>query len=203
MPRPRRKRTIGAPPVMEGFKPFGIPMNDLEPVVLLFEEYESIRLIDYDGLNHEQASERMNVSRATFTRIYEQSRRSIAKAFVEGKAIFIEGGDYHTNDFWYRCGHCMKVTVNSLVLSNCSYCNSEDIRLLNMKEEPNLMGSGGNCICTHCDTRLPHIQGQPCKERVCPKCGRKMMREGSYHHQLYMQKKGETNNESSNHSHGK
>jgi predicted DNA-binding protein (UPF0251 family) len=188
---------------MEGFKPFGVPMNDLEPVVLLFEEYESIRLADYNGLNHEQAAARMNVSRATFTRIYEQARRNISKAFVEGKAIFIEGGDYHTNDFWYRCNHCMKVSVSSLLLKNCNYCHSENIRLLNRQEERSRgpMGQGENCICIHCGMQVPHIQGQPCKERDCPQCGKKMIREGSYHHQLYLQKKGEQNNESSNHSH--
>lgn len=202
MPRPRRKRTIATPPVMEGFKPFGIPMNDLEPVILLFEEYESIRLADYEGLNHEQASVRMNVSRATFTRIYEQARRNIARAFIEGKAIFIEGGDYHTDDFWYRCGGCMKLTISAEPVQICNYCQSKNIRLLNKKETMNPMGPGGNCICVHCGTRVPHIQGQPCKERDCPQCGKKMMREGSYHHQLYMQKKGETNHEGSNNING-
>lgn len=198
MPRPRSKRTIATPPVMEGFKPFGIPMNNIEPVILLFEEYESIRLADYEGLNHEQASVRMNVSRATFTRIYEQARRNIAKAFIEGKAILIEGGDYHTDDFWYRCGACMKLTISAFPVKKCNYCQSEDIRLLNKKETTNPMGPGGNCICVHCGTLIPHIQGKPCKERDCPNCGKKMMREGSYHHQLYIQKKGEINNEGSN-----
>jgi hypothetical protein len=30
---------------------------------------------------------------------------------------------------------------------------------------------------------MPHIKGQPCREQVCPKCGVKMLREGSKHHQ--------------------
>jgi predicted DNA-binding protein (UPF0251 family) len=38
MPNRRRSRKVTMPPLMEGFKPFGIPMRDLEPVVLLFEE---------------------------------------------------------------------------------------------------------------------------------------------------------------------
>ena len=84
---------------MEGFKPFGIPILNLDPVILLYEEHESIRLMDYEGLTQEQSAEIMDVSRPTFTRIYEKARRSIAKAFVEGKAIFIEGGNYHTNDW--------------------------------------------------------------------------------------------------------
>ncbi|MDP4271752.1 MAG: DUF134 domain-containing protein, partial [Bacteroidota bacterium] len=70
MARTPQKRKITAPPSMEGFKPFGIPMSTLEPVILLFEEYEAIRLCDYDGLTQDQAAERMTVSRPTFTRIY-------------------------------------------------------------------------------------------------------------------------------------
>jgi uncharacterized protein len=61
-----------------------------------------MRLSDYEGLTQEQAAEKMNISRPTFTRIYEKARRTIAQAFVEGKAIFIEGGNYHTDDCWYK-----------------------------------------------------------------------------------------------------
>jgi len=36
--------------MMEGFKPFGVPLKKLEPVILLFEEYEALRLLDYLGM---------------------------------------------------------------------------------------------------------------------------------------------------------
>jgi len=52
---------------------------------LNFDEYETIRLLDYEGLMQEEAAERMNVSRPTLTRIYENARKTMAKAFVEGK----------------------------------------------------------------------------------------------------------------------
>ena len=61
----------------------------------------------------------------------------------------------------------------------------------------------GNCICVHCNTTIPHAKGKPCRENDCPKCGKKMMREGSYHHQLYLLKKGEINHESSSTDKGK
>ena len=73
MPRPKRNRCIEHPPIMEGFKPFGIPMTKLEPIILLYEEYESMRLADYEGLTQAQAAEQMQVSRPTFTRIYEKA----------------------------------------------------------------------------------------------------------------------------------
>ena len=131
MARPKNNRTVVNPPIMEGFKPFGIPMSNLEPVILLYEEYESIRLSDYDGLTQEQASQKMGVSRPTFTRIYEKARRNIAKAFVEGKAIFIEGGNFHSDFFWYKCEDCMELTICSEPKHECVKCNNGNIRLLN------------------------------------------------------------------------
>ncbi len=131
MSRPKRKRLIVRPPAMEGFKPFGIPILNLDPVILLYEEHESIRLMDYEGLTQEQSAEIMDVSRPTFTRIYEKARRSIAKAFVEGKAIFIEGGNYHTNDCWYKCESCLKLNITKTETKSCTYCTSNKLRRLN------------------------------------------------------------------------
>jgi len=131
MPRPKRKRNIDNPPIMEGFKPFGIPITDLEPVILLYEEYESIRLADYEGLTQVKAAERMKISRPTFTRVYEKARRTIAQAFVEGKAIFIEGGNYHTEDNWYRCDDCLKLIISPKNKKTCVYCSSQKLRKLN------------------------------------------------------------------------
>jgi uncharacterized protein len=131
MPRPKRRRTVVNPPIMEGFRPFGIPMKDLEPIILLYEEYESIRLLDYVGLTQLESSEQMNVSRPTLTRIYEKARRTIAQAFVEGKAIFIEGGNYHTDDFWYKCTNCLKLNISKEEINSCVYCNSESLSILN------------------------------------------------------------------------
>jgi uncharacterized paraquat-inducible protein A len=51
------------------------------------------------------------------------------------------------------------------------------------------MGRGGYCICPKCDYRAPHQRGIPCQEQRCPNCGAKLMREGSYHHQLLLEKR--------------
>jgi hypothetical protein len=82
----------------------------------------------------------MNVSRPTFTRIYEKARRTIAEAFVEGKAIFIEGGNYHTDDFWYKCEKRMKLSISKEEINLCNYCQSETLRRLNKNIESNGRG---------------------------------------------------------------
>ena len=45
-------------------------------------------------------------------------------------------------------------------------------------EEARGGGPGGNCICqnSNCNYREPHLRGQPCYNKICPKCGSKMMR---------------------------
>ena len=118
---------------MEGFKPFGIPMRELESVDLLFEEYESLRLADYENLTQEEAAEKMNISRPTFTRLYDKARKSIAKAFVEGKAIIIQGGTFVTDDYWYRCGNCHETMVTIKPAKSCRKCDSDNIVQLNDK----------------------------------------------------------------------
>lgn len=110
-------------------------MRNLEPVVLLFEEYESLRLADYENLTQEEAAQKMNISRPTFTRLYDKARKSIAKAFVEGKAIFIQGGSYITDDYWYRCHNCHETMITMKPAKSCRKCDSEDIIQLNDKKD--------------------------------------------------------------------
>lgn len=131
MPNRRRYRRITMPPPMEGFKPFGVPMRELEHVVLLFEEFEAIRLADYENLTQEEAAVKMNISRPTFTRLYDKARKNIARAFVEGKAIFIQGGNYVTDDYWYRCFDCHETMITMKPANHCRTCDSENIIALN------------------------------------------------------------------------
>lgn len=134
MPRPRKSRKICNPPIMKGFKPFGLPLCKIEAVKLTFEEYESIKLINYEMLSQDQASEQMNVSRPTFTRIYNKALKTITKAFVEGKAIEIEGGDYELENEWFRCKKCYKLIEgieNHVKCENCQVFGTDELTLLN------------------------------------------------------------------------
>lgn len=80
------------------FKPAGIPARMLEQVSLTVDEFEALRLADYEGLYHEQAAGKMNVSRQTFGRIVSQARARVATALIGGKALKIEGGVFELDD---------------------------------------------------------------------------------------------------------
>ena len=109
MPRPTMGRWMHGPPMMRGFRPFGMPHRSNKPVELLLEEYEAIKLADYDNLTQEQAADRMGISRPTFTRIHEKARKKVAKAFVEALPIIIAGGNVKFKDKWYKCLDCNRV----------------------------------------------------------------------------------------------
>ena len=55
------------------------------------EEIELVRLIDIDGLEQEEAAQKLGVSRKTAWRDLQEVRRKIADALVNGKGIEIAG----------------------------------------------------------------------------------------------------------------
>ena len=89
MARPKKHRFTCCRPGSNYFKPQGIPLRFLEELVLGNDELEAISLADYENLSHEEAAQRMNISRATFGRIVREARRKIAESIIKGKAIKI------------------------------------------------------------------------------------------------------------------
>lgn len=145
MPRPEKNRKICRPPLMRGFKPFGIPLYKIEKIKLTFEEYESIRLVTYNKLPQEKAAEQMNVSRPTLTRIYNKALKNIAQAFIEGKALEFEGGNYELDQEWYRCGKCHNLIENPENQLECETCtdnNENELINLNNRVMSNLDHKG-------------------------------------------------------------
>jgi predicted DNA-binding protein (UPF0251 family) len=74
------------------YKPRGVPLSMLQCVELAVDELEAIRLADLEGLYHEDAAARMNVSRQTFGRILEAAHKKVADALIQGKSLSIQGG---------------------------------------------------------------------------------------------------------------
>ena len=98
MARPPKTRRVGFIPDITYFKPAGVPMRQLDEVVLTVEELEAIRLKDLEDLEQADAAELMQVSRPTFRRILVSARAKIADALTSGKAIRIEGGVYKLSE---------------------------------------------------------------------------------------------------------
>jgi uncharacterized protein len=210
MPRKKRYRTIYKPPVIAGFKPYGGPEN-LELVHLNIEEYEAVRLADYENLTHEESSVRMKVSRPTFTRIVDSARKKIAVSLCESRELIIEGGDYKYDIQWYKCNKCLFTFHNGTLAyrdSNCPLCGDKKAILINDKDKrrndmpgkgmnqqsgTGKLGPGGNCVCVKCGKMVTHKKGVPCSEEKCPDCGASMVRENSYHHELLKEKQNKKN----------
>jgi len=89
MPRPRKYRRVCCNPSVYYFKPRGIPVFELEEIVLDHDELESLRLADLLAYSHEEAAKEMKISRATFGRIVESARRKVTDGILNGKAIKI------------------------------------------------------------------------------------------------------------------
>ncbi len=114
MSKPKKHRRVQYPPSVVYFKPQGIPMFQLEQITLAVDEYEAVRLVDREGLDQEQAAERMGVSRATCARILDSAHKKIAEALTQGKAIRIEGGNFTLRLNRYRCLDCGTVWEQDL-----------------------------------------------------------------------------------------
>ncbi len=170
------------PPHFKGFRPIGLSEGN-NPVVINYEEYEAIRLSDYELNGHVEASRIMGISRPTYTRIYESARRKVAQAFVLGKTIVFEGGKVYFDSEWYTCNHCgcwFNHPAKEEEIKMCSLCASTDIEQYH--ESSQTSSSEDICICTKCGREKIHISGTPCKNEICPDCNCQMIRKGTPHY---------------------
>lgn len=92
MARPIKSRIVCSEPKINIFGPE--KQNDIEFIMMSLEEFETIRLIDYNNLTQEEAANFMGIARTTVQGIYDDARKKIADALVNGKTIKIAGGNY-------------------------------------------------------------------------------------------------------------
>jgi len=90
MPRPCKRRRIMGRPNSSYFKPAGIRKIDLEETSLSLDEFEAIRLIDFQESPQEEAAKKMKISQPTLSRILKSARKKLSDAIINGKAIKIE-----------------------------------------------------------------------------------------------------------------
>lgn len=135
MPRKIKLRKVVAPPTFKGYKPYGTLASDRQPVELLYEEYEAIKLADYDGLKHLEAGKLMGISRPTFARIYDQARKKIALALVEAREIRTVYGNAVMDESWHLCLECNArfTRPDKHTSGHCPVCRSSKTTTVNRK----------------------------------------------------------------------
>ena len=94
MPRQKRHRIVFQEPRVSLYKPAGIPAKDLEEILITVDEFEAIRLADFEGLNQREASAIMGISQPSFNRTLASGRSKVARGLVLGCVLRIEGGTY-------------------------------------------------------------------------------------------------------------
>ena len=95
IPRPKSDRFVLEPHLFSDFKPTGVRGQDLEHILLTFDEFKTFRLADYKVLLHAEVADEMEISRSTFTRLNEKARNKIADFIIQGKLLIIEVGSIH------------------------------------------------------------------------------------------------------------
>ncbi len=90
--RPKKTRWIRCEPGERCFRPLCKTNKQLEGVNVTIDEFEALRLADLEGLTQEKIAQQMKVHRSTVSRIIASGHKKIADAFVNIKAVKIEGG---------------------------------------------------------------------------------------------------------------
>ena len=131
MSRPFKCRHIGCEPGINCFKPRGIPLAELQEVVLTVDEFEAVRLADLEGLYQQAAAEKMKISRQTFGNIIRGAHGKIADAIINGKAVKIEGGVYTRAEkrmfICEECSHDWELGYGTGRPRECPKCKSSTI----------------------------------------------------------------------------
>lgn len=89
MPRRCKQRNCRRLDGNRNFKPSGIPARDLEKIVLNLDEFEALRLCDYDELSQIEAGEAMGVSRGTIQRLLISGRKKVVDVLLHSKELIL------------------------------------------------------------------------------------------------------------------
>ena len=86
--RKKKVRYIQEMPKVFQFSPKG-KTGRPDAVELTIDQFEVIRLADFQGYHQAEAAQFMGLSRPSFGRILKGARNTVANALVNGKAIYI------------------------------------------------------------------------------------------------------------------
>ncbi len=184
MARPRRFRRISQEPQIRCFNPERDDLDDLEPIEILIDEFESIRLRDYHNIQQKRSAEIMGISQPTFHRILISARKKIANALINGNPMIIIGKDSETR---YECNECgFEWQHPRKEYKKCPDCKSTNINVITDEEHSESkefllqrrsfggaglgIGAPKICKCLECGYESQKTIGVPCSNSKCPKC---------------------------------
>lgn len=90
-PRPKKPRTCSCATHQSDtmlFKPVGIPLTELEQIIMAHDEFDALNLCDGQGMTQEQAGKQMGVSRGTIQRLVTSGRKKMV-AVLNGKQALV------------------------------------------------------------------------------------------------------------------
>lgn len=86
----RKRRRLGSMCRCRYMKPQGVPLSQLEQVVLSKVEIEVLRLRYLERLQQVDAAKKMQISQSQYQRDLQKALEKVTDALVNGKAINIE-----------------------------------------------------------------------------------------------------------------
>ena len=94
-----------------------------QPVTMTVDEFEIIRLIDYEGYTQQECAKQMQVARSTVTAVYDRARYNISDSLINDKMVKIDGGDFELcENSKTCCGQCGKNKCGRCRHGRCEHC---------------------------------------------------------------------------------
>ncbi len=90
--RKKKVRYIQKMPTVAVFSPRGRPGRPNE-IELKVDQYEALKLADFQGYDQLEGAQVMGISRSSFGRLLREGRKIVVDALVNGKIIRIRIGD--------------------------------------------------------------------------------------------------------------
>ena len=109
MARPCKARKVICHPRTVSFKPDRFGPGRRETIALTKDEFEAIRLADFEGLYQEQAAAKMKISRQTFGNIIGAAHNKIADFLINAKRLTVQGGSIEIKECCFICRSCRHV----------------------------------------------------------------------------------------------
>lgn len=113
MPRPCKRRRVCLKPHYVEFTSIGSTSGEI--VNLTIDEFECLRLLDYEQITQEECAKKMNIARTTVTSIYQEARYKLMDAIINGKKVEISGGNYEVCSEQSNCMGYNCLTDNMLI----------------------------------------------------------------------------------------